>query len=578
MSPDGLEAIPGLTLFRPDHGTQVSVTATGAHVVEVTATAESGVPGVRVEVDLADAVGYWHPGIRGAAALPADWAGPVVTSLVRSAPAGALYDAAGEVLLGWAAAEAISEVFVHTGVSEERKSFVVEIRPRIPRTEELAIVVDGTRSPLAETIRRLGAWLSARCSGEARTPPAIARRPVYSTWYTFTQDIDADVVTDEAARAARLGCGSVFIDDGWQQHAHGRGYQGCGDWLPDESKFASLRSTVHEIHGYGAGVGLWIAPLLLGRESAAHRSLAPLAGHWEPLLNCHVLDPRHPETRDFVADTCVRLVEDYDVDVLKIDFLDQAMVYRDSTGAGDLSDLGQAMATMLARLRRRLVEAGRGDVAFEFRQPYVSPAIARYGEILRASDCPADAHVNRLATIDARLISTGQVVHSDPMMWGRAGGAEAVAQQLYSGWFAVPQISMRLSDLGPAQTTALLGLLQLWDSLADVTMDGALQVHGAEHGYHLVRAARPDLGRSVVARYAPLVVDLDDQPTAETTVINATPDDRLVVRTSRAITAGITRNATGAAHRTIVPSGPGLVELAVPAWGSVTIQASSPAD
>jgi alpha-galactosidase len=127
---------------------------------------------------------------------------------------------------------------------------------------------------------------------------------------------------------------------------------------------------------------------------------APFAGHWEPLLNCQVLDPRYPETRDFVGDTCLRLVQDYDVDLLKIDFLDQAMGYRDSAGDGDLVDVGQAMATMLAQLRQRLADAGRGGVAFEFRRPYVSPAIARYGEILRASDCPADAHVNRLATVD----------------------------------------------------------------------------------------------------------------------------------------------------------------------------------
>ena len=54
--------------------------------------------------------------------------------------------------------------------------------------------------------------------------------------------------------------------------------------------------------------------------------------------------------------------------------------------------------------------AGRGAVAFEFRQPYVSPAIASYGEVLRAGDCPGDSVVNRISTLNARMLSVGQVV------------------------------------------------------------------------------------------------------------------------------------------------------------------------
>ena len=292
-------------------------------------------------------------------------------------------------------------------------------------------------------------WLSAGYVDEALTPPAMARLPVYSTWYSFTQDIDAETVLAESRLATDLGCGAMFIDDGWQRFGHGRGYQGCGDWIPDESKFADLPATVKQIQGMGAAVGLWIAPLLLGRQSEAVRELSGFAPQWDPLLACQVLDPRHPEVRDYVEQTCLRLVTDYGVDLLKIDFLDRAMIYQGTVGDGDLADIGQAMARMLQGVRRRLAAAGRDDVAFEFRQPYVSPAIAAYGEILRANDCPGDSVVNRVCTLDARMLSAGRVVHADPMMWGIAGGAEAVAQQLYGAWFAVPQISMRLAELQP---------------------------------------------------------------------------------------------------------------------------------
>ena len=323
------------------------------------------------------------------------------------------------------------------------------------------------------------------------------------------------------------------------------------------------------INDSGASVALWIAPLLLGRESRAFDTLAPMAPHWAPTLNCHVLDPRHGAVREHVARTCLRLVREYGADLLKIDFLDQAMACGD-TGDGDFADIGTAMAQLLTMTRRALAEAGYRNVALEFRQPYVSPAIARFGEILRANDCPGDSYVNRVATVDARLFSVGQVIHSDPMMWGLAGGAEAVAQQLYSGWFAIPQLSMRLSELAAVQANALHGLLQLWRDLADVTQHGTLEVSGAERGYDLVRAHRPDLARTVVARYAPVVVDLD--PAGSTTILNATHDHRLVVRTPSPIT-GVTVRAADAQPIAAAPAttSGGLIELTVPAFGSITV-------
>ena len=566
------ESVPrGLPELQPEAGTRLLTRPITGSAVEVTASANDARPGLSFEVDLADAVGYWHPGPRSGRALPPDWSGSTVTSLVHGAPVGALYDADGEVLLGWAAAEGIAELSVQFGVSEEHKTFAVKICPTRPLTRDLVLLVDTTHDNLAETVRRLGAWLSNRCAGAVLEPPAIARLPVYSTWYTFTQDINDDLVTDEAALARELGCGSVFIDDGWQQYAHGRGYQGCGDWLPDLAKFPNLTSTVKNLHDYDAAAALWIAPLLIGRHSQAFGTLADFAPHWEAALNCHVLDPRHPEVRAHVADICLRLADNYDADLLKIDFLDRATAYAETAGGGDIADVGEAMAAMLGEVRTRLADAGHGDVVFEFRQPYVSPAIARFGQILRANDCPADSVVNRTTSIDARLLSVGQIVHTDPMMWGIRGGVRAVAQQLYAGWFAVPQISMRLSDLPPEQLTALRGLLALWRQHSDVTLDGVLYLSGAERGYDLVSAVRADLDRSVIACYSPLVVDLDAHPTAETTVINATPTERLVLRTSRPIADGVVRSANGTEVAPLTPATPGLIELAVPAYGSTTI-------
>lgn len=578
-----LHALAGLRSLVPDPGTHVVVATSAAGRVLLSASAEDGIPGFAVEVDLSDAIGHWSPAGQRSRALPPEWEEAAVTSLVAGAPVGVLFNSAGETVLGWAAGEAVAELSIRSGVSEERKSFVVEIRPRSPLAGELQVRLESGGDPLAVTVGRLAAWVSGHVDEAPLPAPAVAREPVYSSWYTFAQDIDAELIISEAEIATDLGCGSVFVDDGWQRHGHGRGYQGCGDWLPDEAKFPDLAATVDRIRDRGAAVALWVAPLLLGADSDAYEHLVRYAPQRVSELQCQILDPRHRAVREHLVATCLRLVTDYGVQLLKIDFLEQAMVYRGQPGRGaDVEDVGEAMQQFLRQLREQLEASGNGDVAFEFRQPYVSPAIARYGQILRANDCPGDSVTNRRSTLDCRLLAVGQVVHADPMMWGPGGGAEAVAQQLYGGWFAVPQISMRLAELDDSQRTTLRWLLQLWRSQSDVTLDGRISTRGAEHGHQLASAIRTDLDRSVIAAYAPLVVDLDMDTggTGRTVVINATCAPGLVVRTRRPIRSGTILDVNGTKITEIGPTRAGLVELPVPAYGiaTITLEPHAPED
>ena len=57
---------------------------------------------------------------------------------------------------------------------------------------------------------------------------------------------------------------------------------------------------------------------------------------------------------------------------------------------------------MLERIKTMLIENCGQVPVVEFRQPYSSPVIAPYSNIVRASDCPADALTNRIRTIDER--------------------------------------------------------------------------------------------------------------------------------------------------------------------------------
>ncbi|MFD7629549.1 hypothetical protein ACFV7Q_26565 [Streptomyces sp. NPDC059851] len=74
---------------------------------------------------------------------------------------------------------------------------------------------------VAAALRPLRAWYARDLP--PMPVPEGARTPVHFTWYAFNQDVTAAEVEARAALAAPLGCGTLVLDDGWQQYGHGRG-------------------------------------------------------------------------------------------------------------------------------------------------------------------------------------------------------------------------------------------------------------------------------------------------------------------------------------------------------------------
>ncbi len=367
--------------------------------------------------------------------------------------------------------------------------------------------------------------------------PEFATEPVHSTWYSFSQDVDASSLEDEAVIAVAIGLKSLFIDDGWQRYGHGRGYAGCGDWAPDEAKFPDFGAHVERLRELGLKVVVWVAPLLLGSKSDRYEELASLAPAYKEELDTHILDPRLPEAREHLVEVCLRLVRDYGIDGLKIDFLNEAMIYKTAPSTGDISDVGLAMQAWMGDLVRALSEIGRPDALLEFRQPYVSPSIAPYGNVLRANDCPADAISNRTSIVDARLLASGRVIHSDMMMWDPTGSDHVAARQLLNAFFGVPQISVRLATL-PAEHRRVLefGLAQ-WESVKGVVLGGDLTGGLPVENYPWL-SARSDDGVRVVGVYQPVVVRIESADT-DVLVLNATAQDHLVLEFARPTADGM---------------------------------------
>lgn len=148
----------------------------------------------------------------------------------------------------------------------------------------------------------------------------------------------------------------------------------------------------------------------------------------------------------------------------------------------------------------------------EFRQGYIGPRLWRYGTLLRAGDCPADAAENRMATLDIRALAGDRAVHADMLMWHPDASAEAAAAQLTAILFSVPQISVRLdliSDLHRRVLTFWLGVADRWRG---VLQHGALATAGAAERF--TQASTRDAATRFVVAYADGLVRIpaDDDP------------------------------------------------------------------
>lgn len=485
-------------------------------------------PSILIEIPLGDAVAYWHPYSHwGRSTLPPDWLGSEFVSLPKSAPIGCLYAHDGRTLLGFALDDGETRKHVRFGVSEESKGFVVCIdllTTDLPPQMQLKLT---SGDPATRSLEELTTW--QRGDRELLPVSPVATEPVYSTWYAYHHDVDAETLLQDAPVAVELGFGSLFLDFGWQRHGAGRQFEGCGDWVPDAVKFPDMPQFVRGMRAAGLAVTAWVAPFFLGALSDRYAERVHLAPHHDRTLNTHILDPRYREVREDIVGQLFRLVVENDLDGLKIDFIDTVAVYDGQPSAGDIAEVSVAVRVVLGDLRKALAAAGKEDILIEFRQPYTAVGMMEFANVMRAEDCPGDAVLNRTSIIDARL-SGWSVVHSDMMMWHESVTAEQLVRHLHSALLSVPQISVPVRELSDEHAAVMRRWLALWRDLSGTTLNhlGALSLHG---NAPVSLSADQDGERAVIVVYEPhQVIDVPDA--TEVVVINATAEATVHLRLS----------------------------------------------
>jgi len=157
--------------------------------------------------------------------------------------------------------------------------------------------------------------------------------------------------------------------------------------------------------------------------------------------------------RKYLSDICVDAVKQWDLDGLKLDFIDEFWERSTTPLANDEMDcqcLQEALDKLLGETVQKLKEI-KPEILIEFRQRYIGPAIRQYGNMLRVSDCPESGLTNRVGVVDLRLLSGNTAVHSDPVMWNRNEKPEIAALQMIACLFSTLQFSVKLDTLSKEQ-------------------------------------------------------------------------------------------------------------------------------
>ena len=487
-------------------------------------------------VPMVDIQAFWRPGTDRSQMYPADWSRPWVSQSMNNAPTGCLYNLKGLNRHTWAFSDALNSIEIVTGVREETAEFLCSLtlfQGWAPFKEyEAFLRIDTRTAPYFETLAGVAKWWAAQPGYTPAPVPGPAREPMYSTWYSFHQQLVAAEVEEQCRLARPLGCTAVIVDDGWQTDNNDRGYAYCGDWEVFGGKIPDMAAHVANIHRLGMKYLLWYALPFVGEHSRAFRQFQGKFLYHSQGLSTWVLDPRFPDVREYLINLCERAVREWGLDGFKLDFVndfrqspDEDLLAEGAQGERDYISVAQATDRLLSDVIDRLRQLNP-EILIEFRQPYIGPLMRKYGNMFRAGDCPNDSLSNRVRTLDVRLLGNA-APHSDMVMWHGDEPVESAALQIVNVLFAVPQVSVRLDRLPPAHHRMVEFWLSFWTRNRGLLLDGDLKPWHPEAWFPLVEVSNER--EQLAAVYANTVVELGDPLKEKLTVVNGTLEGRVIL-------------------------------------------------
>jgi len=275
--------------------------------------------------------------------------------------------------------------------------------------------------------------------------------------------------------AAEAGAEYFVIDAGWYDDDGEGWWDSVGAWEPSASRFPGRRG-IHEVldrvRERGMVPGLWLEPEVVGVRSPVAKSLPDEAffrrdGVRVAETGRHHLDLRHPAARAHLDEVVDRLVDEYGVGYLKLD-------YNVDAGAGTSSQPGESAGAGLLGHNRAHLDWLDGVLD---RHPRL--VIENCGSGGMRSDYALLSRLQLQSTSDQQnLLRYAPIAASAPT---------AVTPEQGAVW-AYPRSEDSLDEVAFTMTSALLGRIHLSGLLPDLRPEARALVHEAVAVYKAIRA------------------------------------------------------------------------------------------
>ena len=479
---------------------------------------------------------FWHCGAGKNKNLRVDWEYGIDSKATVNAPVGTFLNVAGQNRYSVAYSDCVETVNLNLGIHEETaelKCVLTLFREKSKKRKvyKETLRMDFRDIPYHEAIKDMSKWYSSMERYEALEAPEIAKKPMYSTWYNFHQNLKDVEIEEQCKIAKELGMDTLIVDDGWQTEDNNRWYGYTGDWNIAESRFPKMKEHVKKVHDIGMKYMLWYSVPYMGKYAEVWEQFKDKLLYYHEEHMAGVLDLRYAEVRKYLLGKYVQMIEENDIDGLKLDFVDQFDIrYAKGTALEednnrDFESIQEAVDCFLQTVITELKKI-KEDIMIEFRQRYIGPAMRKHGNIFRVMDCPNDVLTNRVNSIDLRLFSGSTAVHSDMVMWNKEDSVESAALQLINILFAVPQYSMKLNEISDKHLKMSKFYLGFIEKNQDVLLHGELVPYNPELLYPRVESYTEN--KKVIAFYGDVVVKTGKVP-SELFIVNGALKEEFVL-------------------------------------------------
>lgn len=481
----------------------------------------------------------WNPACGPVRKIKTDWSGAVSTMTAVSAPMISFYSEDGINACTIALSETQKEVQWNMGVHEEDGTLLCRVRIPLDTFSgredyTVSLYRDFCAQRYENAIGLVGRWWEEECGIRPLPVPDSGRLPMYSTWYSLHQNITDKLIEEDCALALQMGMKSVLVDDGWQTDDNNRGYAFCGDWQVAASKIPDMAAHVERIHQMGMKYLVWFSVPFVGMKSPVWDRFKDKLLTSDMRRMTGVLDPRYPEVREYLKEVYVSRVKEWNIDGLKLDFIDNFHVYPESVEPKEGMDfrcVQEAVDRMMTDITDALLEI-KPDFLIEFRQRYIGPNMRKYGNLFRVSDCPNDLITNRVGMVDLRLLSGSTAVHSDMLMWHPDETCENAAIQIQNVLFSTLQFSVRPQKLTEEQRKMVCFWLGFMEKNVELLQKAPIHAQYPQMLYPIVWTELN--GEAIYALYAAnMAVEIDSAALNKAMVVNANNGKEVLLRLSQ---------------------------------------------